>query len=101
LREVARQSVEQLSSHANVAPQLLRSGADPKNDLLQSEVQLANGTQSLVRADNELEMARARFNTVLRRDINMPVKVEDILTHQTFAPDINECLKTAMETARR
>ncbi len=50
-----------------------------------------------MRADNELEMASARFNTVLRRDINMPVKVEDILAHQAFAPDINECLKTAME----
>jgi outer membrane protein len=97
LKEVARQSVDQLSSHANVARNFYEVGLIPKNDLLQSEVQLANGTQSLVRADNELEMARARFNTVLRRDINMPVKVEDILAHQAFAQDINECLKIAVE----
>lgn len=97
IREVARQSVEQLSSHAGVARNFFEVGLIPKNDLLQSEVQLANGTQELVRADNGVELAKSRFNTVLRRDINQPVSVQDILAYEPFLQNIDQCLNTAME----
>lgn len=97
MRDVALQSVEQLASHAKVARNFHQVGLIPKNDLLQSEVQLANGTQALVRADNDLEMARARFNTVLRRDINTPVKLREELSYHPFERGIDDCLKTAVE----
>jgi outer membrane protein TolC len=97
IREVARQSVEQLLSHARVARDFFEVGLIPKNDLLQSEVQLANGNQDLVRADNGVEMAKSQFNTVLRRDVNKPVAVRDILVYEPFLQNIDDCLKTAME----
>lgn len=97
IREVAGQSLEQLGSHAKVARNFFEVGLIPKNDLLQSEVQLANGTQELVRAENGLEMAKSQFNTVLRRDVNMPVSVQNILTYDPFVQNIDDCLKTAME----
>lgn len=97
IREVARQSVDRLESHARVARNFFAVGLIPKNDLLQSEVQLANGMQDLVRADNNVEMAKSRFNTVLRRDINQPVEVQDILAYEPFTQGIDDCLKTAME----
>jgi len=97
IREVAAQSVDQLASHTGVARNFFEVGLIPKNDLLQSEVQLANGTQDLVRADNGVELAKSQFNTVLRRDINKPVSVQDILVYEPFVQNIDECLKTAME----
>ncbi|MEN6466531.1 MAG: TolC family protein [Syntrophaceae bacterium] len=97
IREVARQSVDQLASHAKVARNFYEVGLIPKNDLLQSEVQLANGNQDLVRADNSVEIAKSQFNTVLRRDINRPVAVRDILVYEPFLQNIDDCLKTAME----
>jgi outer membrane protein len=95
--EVAKQAVEQLKAHRNDAQSFFDVGLIPKNDLLQSEVQLANAQQNLIRAENGLEIAKSRFNTVLRRHINDPVTIEDILAYKPFEKDIAVCLQTAME----
>jgi len=95
--DVAKQSLEQLEAHRNVAQQFYDAGVIPKNDLLQSEVQLANGQQYLVQAENSLELAKSQFNTVLRRDLNTPTRVEDILQYKAYAASLEECLKVAQD----
>ncbi len=92
---VAAQSLEQLEAHRNVAQNFFRVGLIPKNDLLTAEVQAANGRQALLRAQNEVELAKSRFNTILRRGINAPVEVEDILEYKPFRRDLVDCQKTA------
>ena len=67
---VARQSLEQLHAHLNVAQNFFDVGLIPRNDLLQSEVQVANGEQFLIRMENGVELAKSKFNTILRRNIN-------------------------------
>ncbi len=94
---VAKQSVEQLEAHRNMSQDFFDAGVIPKNDLLRSEVELANGRQNLVRAENSVETAKARFNTVLRREINTPTEVEDILILRDFAKSLDECRNLAME----
>lgn len=94
---VARQSLEQLQAHRHVAQNFFDVGLIPRNDLLQSEVQVANGEQSLIRAENGVELAKSKFNTVLRRSINDPVQVEDILTYRPYDLNIEDCIKAAME----
>jgi len=94
---VAKQSVEQLEAHRNMSQDFFDAGVIPKNDLLRSEVELANGRQNLVRAENGIEIAKARFNTVLRRDINTPTEVEDILSLRDYPKSLDECRKLAME----
>ncbi len=95
--EAAQQSVELLKAHRNTAQQFFDVGLIPKNDLLYSEVELANGEQNLVHAQNGLELAKARFNTVLRRDIATDVILEDTLTDTPFQASLDNCLKTALE----
>jgi outer membrane protein TolC len=94
--DVARQSVEQLESHRNMAQDFFDVGVIPKNDLLRAEVELANGRQNLVRAENAVEMAKAKFNTVLRREIDTPTEVEDILTLRPYTKTFDECQKLAI-----
>ncbi|HPX12564.1 MAG TPA: TolC family protein [Syntrophales bacterium] len=91
-RAVARQSVAQLESHRDTAQSFYEVGIIPKNDLLYAEVQLARGRQSLVRAENAVALAKARFNTVLRRPVNAPVEVEDILVKS-----LESCLAIARD----
>lgn len=95
--DVAEQSVEQLTAHRDTAQSFYDVGIIPKNDLLFAEVELANGTQELVRAENGVQLTKAQFNTVLRRDINAPIEVEDILVYKPFERTLEECLKTAVE----
>ncbi len=95
--DVARQSVEQLESHRNMAQDFFDVGLIPKNDLLRAEVELANSRQNLVRAENAVEIAKAKFNTVLRREIDTPTEVEDILTLRPYTKAFDECQKLAIE----
>ncbi|MGZ3608321.1 MAG: TolC family protein, partial [Syntrophales bacterium] len=95
--EVARQSVEQLESHRSMAQDFFDVGVIPKNDLLRAEVELANSRQNLVRAENAVEMAKAKFNTVIRREIDTPTEVEDILALRPYNKTFDECQKLAAE----
>jgi outer membrane protein len=95
--EVAQQSTDQLKAHRDTAQSFYDVGIIPKNDLLYAEVQLANGQQELVRAENALQMAVAKFNMVLRRDIGLPLEVEDILTYRPFEKNFDECLKLGLK----
>jgi outer membrane protein TolC len=94
----ASQSVEMLTAHRNVADNYFKVGMIPKNDLLHSEVELANGKQTLVRAQNAVDFAKARFNTVLKRKIFTPVDIVDILDYQPLKQSFEECLKIAQES---
>jgi len=95
--DVAEQSVEQLNAHRDIAQSFYDVGIIPKNDLLYAEVELAGGTRDLLRAENGVQIAKAKFNTILRLDINAAIEVEDILMYKPFQKTLEECLKTAFE----
>ena len=95
--DVARQSVEQLQAHRDTAQNFFDVGVIPRNDLLQAEVELANGRQFLTRSENALEMAKSKFNTILRRDIGAPVRIEDILEDRPLTLTLEMCSAAALE----
>jgi len=94
---VAKQSVEQLKAHRDTALGFFDVGIIPRNDLLYAEVELANGRQFLLRVENGLEMAKAKFNTILRRAIDSSVEIEDILNEQTLVTPLDACIAAALE----
>jgi outer membrane protein len=98
IQDAASQSVEMLSAHRDVAENYFKVGMIPKNDLLHAEVELANGKQALVRAQNAVELAKSRFNAVLKRKIFAPVEVVDILTYQPLKQSFEECLNIAQQS---
>jgi len=97
IRDVALQSVEMLKAHRDVAGNYFNVGMIPKNDLLQAEVEMANGQQTLIRAQHAVELAKANFNTVLKRNMHIPVDVVDILSYQPLGRSFEECLNIARQ----
>ncbi len=97
LVSVARQSMEQLTAQRDLSKNFLDVGLVPRNDYLQAEVRLADGAQQLIRAENRLEEAKARFNTVLRRPVDTPAELEDILGYEPFGLTYEECRALALE----
>jgi len=95
LRDTARQSVEMLAAHRDVAENFHRVGLIPKNDLLQTEVELANGKQTLIKAQNAVELAKSRFNTLLKRELLSPTEVVDILDYKPLNQSFEDCLGIA------
>ena len=98
IKEAADQSVEMLTAHREVADNFFKVGMIPKNDLLHAEVELANGRQNLTKAQNGVDLAKARFNTVLKRKIFAPVQIVDILNYQPLERQLDECLDIALKT---
>ncbi len=97
LMEVADETVKQITAQKDVAENMYQVGMSPLNDLLQSQVQLANAKQVLITAKNNLDLTESQFNTLLRRPINSPVSVVDILDYTPWEHDIDYCLALAEE----
>jgi len=96
LRDVAEQTVKQFNAQLEVAKAFFDVGIVAKNDVLQAEVSVANSRQTLVRAENDLAVAKSSFNTLLRRDVNIPFTVVDILEYKAFALSFEESLQEAL-----
>jgi outer membrane protein TolC len=97
LLDVAQQTVTSISSQKEVSENFYKVGLSPLNDLLQSQVQLANARQQLTIAQNNLEIARTQFNTVLRRPVNTPVFLLDELDYSSFQEGLDGCLHFAQK----
>jgi len=95
LMTVAEDTVKQATAQKEVAENMYQVGMSPLNDLLQSQVQLANDKQRFITAQNNLEISKAQFNTLLRRPVNAPVAIVDILDYTPFEQDITYCLTQA------
>ena len=96
LRDVAEQTVKQFEAQLEVAKAFFEVGIVAKNDVLQAEVRLANARQGLVKAENDLAVAKSSFNTLLRRDINTSFNVVDILEYKAFPLLLEESLAEAL-----
>ena len=95
LMAVAEDTVKQVNAQKEVAENMYQVGMSPLNDLLQSQVQLANDKQRFITAQNNLEISKSQFNTLLRRPVNAPVAIVDILDYTPFEHDISYCLNQA------
>ena len=92
---VAEQQVKNFEAQLEVTKAFFEVGIVPKNDVLQAEVQLANAKQSLAKAGNDVATAKASFNILLRREINTPLEVVDILAYKAFPLSFEQSLEEA------
>ena len=97
LDDVAEESVKQLAAQVQVAEDFYNVGMVPKNDVLEAEVDLANARQELIVAKNDVEVARSRFNTILRRPVDAPVHVKDMLSYEPFHMEYQAAVETSLE----
>ncbi|MGD8344606.1 MAG: TolC family protein [Desulfobacterales bacterium] len=95
LLDVAKQRVTQIAAQKEVAENFYEVGMSPLNDLLESQATLANARQDLIVALNDLAIAKSQFNTLLRRRVNAPVELQDVLDYTPFVHDFEYCLNTA------
>ncbi|UCF92567.1 MAG: TolC family protein [Desulfobacterales bacterium] len=95
LVDIAKQTVKNIAAQKEVAENFYQVGMSPLNELLQAQVELANAKQDQIVAQNNLEIAKSQFNTILRRPINAPVAIEDILDYRPYAKNIDESLSMA------
>jgi outer membrane protein len=92
---VAEQQVKNFEAQLEVTKAFFDVGIVPKNDVLQGEVNLANAKQQLVKAANDVATAKASFNILLTREVNIPFEVVDILAYKAFPLSFEQSLEEA------
>ncbi len=97
LLSVSKETVTQVSVQTDVVNNFYQVGMSPLNDLLESQVLLADAKQQVVLASSNLETARAYMNVLLRRPIRQAIEVVDMLDYKPFEFDLDICISTALE----
>ncbi|MDY6862606.1 MAG: TolC family protein [Thermodesulfobacteriota bacterium] len=95
--DVAKKAFENLQSQVNDARNFYDVGLIPVNDLLKTEVEFANVRHNLVKAQNNIRLARSAFNIILTRSINEPVNIEDTLIYEPISLDYDNYVQLAVE----
>ena len=73
--QVAQSHVDNLTAHHQDVKNLFDQGVVAKNDLLAAAVELANAQQLITQANNQLDIARARYNQLLDRNLAEAVRL--------------------------
>jgi outer membrane protein TolC len=95
LLNVADETVTQINAQRNVAKNFYDVGMRPLNDFLQAEVELANAEQDRIVARNNLSNAESDFNILLRRSMDTPVAIQDVIEYASFEHDLEYCYAEA------
>ncbi len=97
IRQVEEQSVLQLKEGVRVAKNFVQVGMRPKVDVLDAETRLGESELALIVAINDIGVAKARFNTVLRQPIDTPLAVVDILSTQSYKRSYESTQQIALQ----
>ncbi len=92
----AQNSVNRLKSHRSDAKAFFDAGIIPRNDFLQSDVELAQGEQDFVDAQIEAFIARAELNILLGRDTDMALHLEDNYAKEQRENNWDDILHSAL-----
>ncbi|MBI5558806.1 MAG: TolC family protein [Deltaproteobacteria bacterium] len=98
LEEEAQQSVLRLQSHLKDAKAFYDAGLIPKNDMLQSEVELAQGEQDMVDAENSTALSRSRLNVLMERAVDTLFAIEDSTEYAIQNINWDEVIAKARES---
>jgi len=92
---VGEEAVTLLAAFEKDALNFYEAGMTAQNDYLKAQVELANTRQQLITAQNALAVARADFNTLLRRPVQHPVAIVDETEYIGQTLTVEECMAEA------
>lgn len=95
--QVVQSNVDNLASQARDVGNLVREGRSIRNDLLATQVALANARQNELRARNELDNARAAYNRFLGRPLDLVVPLDELAPPPPTGASAEKLLAQAAE----
>ena len=95
--EVMKASVVQLTSHYNDSNQFYKNEIIPLNDLLESEVHLANARQDAEITANQTKIARRSLANIIKEPIRSNFTVTDTYNKNPLTLDTNKLVLAAMD----
>ncbi len=96
-REVARETVRQFQSHLEQAQAFFKVGTVARFDVTKAEVDLSSARLALIRAENNVRLARVNLNNAIGVPNAPEFTVETTLLYEKYEIALDEALKQAYE----
>jgi outer membrane protein TolC len=96
-REVAQETVRQFQSHLEQAQAFFTAGKVARFDVTKAEVDLSNARLALIRAENNVRLARVNLNNAIGVPNAPEFTVETTLLYEKYEITLDEALKQAYE----
>lgn len=97
IRGVVDDSIRLLERQLDVARDHHAQGIVTRLDVLSVETQLAARRQERIRAENNVELARATLNRQMGRDVNAPLEIADTTEATRWEGRLDDLLRLALE----
>ncbi|MBU0994318.1 MAG: TolC family protein [Proteobacteria bacterium] len=97
LLETAEESVVSLRAHADNAEKFHVQGLIPNNDLLKSQVGLANSLQNKVKTAGVVDISLSQLNLLLDQPMQKNIMIEDIECVPEFAATYEDLIEKALK----
>ncbi len=97
IRDVVQESIKVVKLQGEIARDFLAQGLVARSDVLAAEVQLADREQALIRAENNIRLARATLNRLMGLDVGRSTDVEDVLAAAPWNGRLEDALRLAIE----
>ncbi|XOV77787.1 MAG: TolC family protein [Aestuariibacter sp.] len=98
LAKEAEESLERLKQHRKNALHLYENGSIWRNDLLQADVRVARGEQTLLQAKNIVKRSQTDLNILLNQNILTEIQPDTTIGAPTDVPTLAQCLVMAIES---
>lgn len=93
-----QESVERLKAHlANVVAQF-EVGTVARVDVLRSQVELANAEQSLIKSQNDFDVAVIKLLNIVGMPLDTDLSLKEELKYQSYSQSLEDCLSYAMQS---
>ena len=94
-RDVAKESVANFGKHLEQARGFFEVGKSPKFDVTKAEVDLGNAQLALIKAENQVRLARVNLNNAMGMPDAPDYTLEDILAFVKYGLPFDEALQKA------
>ncbi|MBP2651771.1 MAG: tolC 2 [Firmicutes bacterium] len=93
---VSRESVDNYTSHLKNVELQYSAGIVAKTDVLSSQVSLANAQASLIKAQNNYDLAVATLNNAIGLSLDTEVNIKEDLKYDSYTMSLADCTKYAL-----
>ncbi|MDR3592283.1 MAG: TolC family protein [Negativicutes bacterium] len=96
LLDVAKQQVDDFAAHLKNVQAQYDVGTVARSDVLQTQVQLANAQDSLLKAENNYNLAVANLNNVAGLPLSTDLRLKENLKYQQYPLTLDDSVKYAL-----
>lgn len=97
IKAVVEESLKLVARQLEIARDFRAQNLVAASDVLTAEVQQAERRQDLIRASNNVELARATLNRLMGRPVDEPLDLRDVLEAEPWRGSFEAALRTALE----